>query len=144
MKSRCVIMLLVVMLLGASTMMAWGQSHPIIRVKVPFGFRVGQQVMPAGQYQVAHFNTRDMLLIQNLDNDKVMLLPSVPSGKHSDFPAKLVFHRYGETYFLRQVWIPPFNANELFQTKTEKEYASRWGEAVQTAVVGTTNNSANK
>ncbi len=141
MKFRCVVVLIaVVMLVGTSTMMAGGPVTPLIRANVPFAFRVGQQLMPAGQYQVAHYNTRDVLLIRSVDTGKVMLLHSAPSGKYSNESAKLVFNQYGETYFLRQVWIPGCKTNELLQSKIEREYASRWGEAVRTAVVAGANN----
>ncbi len=139
MKFRSVIILVVVMLAGASTLMAGGHETPVIRVNVPFAFRVGQQLMPAGQYQVAHVNTRDLLLIRSMNGDHKMLLNSERSDKYAEGIAKLVFNRYGETYFLRQVWIPAHYANELLPSKVEKEYASHWGEAAETAVVATMN-----
>ncbi len=139
MKFRCGIILAVVMLVGASTLMAQSPEFPGIRVNVPFAFRVGQQFMPAGQYQVAHFNAHDLVLILSMNGERMMLSNSVRSGKPAESTAKLVFNRYGETYFLRQVWIPLHDTNELVQSKTEKEYASRWGEPTQIAVLAAMN-----
>lgn len=136
MKSRRVIVLIVaVLLFGTSMLMAGGPVTPTIRANVPFAFRVGHQLMPAGQYQIVHYNTRDLLLIRSM-NDKVgILVQSVRSGNYTGETAKLIFNRYGETYFLRQVWIPGTDANQLLRSKAEKEYASRWSEVEPTAVV---------
>lgn len=136
MKSRHAIVLIVaILVIGVTALFAAGPAEPAIRANVPFAFHVGNELMPAGQYQVSHINSRDMLLIRGLESKQVILVHSVPSGKYADETAKLVFHRYGDTYFLRQVWIPNFNANELFQSKAEKEYASRWSRPVSTSVV---------
>ncbi len=136
MKSRHAIVLIVaVLVIGGTALFAAGPGEPAIRANVPFAFHVGNELMPAGEYQVAHINSRDMLLIRGVKNKQVIVVHGLPSGKYADETAKLVFHRYGDTYFLRQVWIPNFNANELFESKAEKEYANRWNRPEPTAVV---------
>ncbi len=139
MKTRHAIVLILVVLLvgGGSMLMAGGLANLSIRASVPFAFRVGNELMPAGQYRVTYVNTRDLLMIQGVENGSAVLTHSIPSGKNTGDAAKLVFHRYGEAYFLRQVWIPGTNANELLQSKGEKEYASRWSSPEHTIVVAT-------
>jgi len=139
MKFRYAIVLIVaVLLVGGSALMAVGLADPTIRANVPFAFRVGNEFMPAGQYKVTHINTRYLLMIRSVDTQATILVHSVPSGKDAGDSAKLVFNRYGETYFLRQVWIPGTDANELLWSKTEKEYASRWSGPERATVVGVT------
>ncbi len=138
MKAKhAIVFVIAILLLGGSTLMAGGPLGLFIRVNVPFEFRVGNELMPAGQYRVAHYNARDVLLIQGVDSSAVALVHSIPTGKETRDAAKLIFTRYGEAYFLRQVWIPGTNANELFQSKVEKEYASRWSGPERTTVVAT-------
>jgi hypothetical protein len=35
-------------------------------------------------------------------------------------PAKLVFRKYGNRYYLTQVWIPGYNGMEFQKSKTER------------------------
>ncbi len=132
---HAIVLMVAVLVIGGTVLFAAGPAEPAIRANVPFAFHVGNELMPAGQYQVSHINSRDMLLIRSVEDKQVIVMHSVPSGKYANDTAKLVFHRYGDTYFLRQVWIPNFSANELFQSKAEKEYASRWSRPEPTAVV---------
>ena len=41
-------------------------------------------------------------------------------GPDSTEQGKLVFHKYGNQYFLAQVWIPGYKALELAKSKSER------------------------
>ena len=126
MKIKLVIVSIVaVLLMGGSTFLAAETVGPFIRANVPFEFRVDDQLMPSGQYQIVNCNTRFSLLIRAVDSKPAVLVSSRPYGNDAGVVAKLIFHRYGNVYFLRQVWIPGTNASELFESKAEVEYASR-------------------
>ena len=79
-----------------------------MRINIPFEFSVGDSKLPAGDYSVGR--------ALSTSGDTVLLISNV---KHSDsaFPLTnsaqsldpkdvntLVFHRYGDQYFLYQVW----------------------------------------
>ena len=94
MRTRhAIIVTLVFLLAGGSLIVAAGQKESGIRVKVPFAFHVGDDLMPAGAYRVAHFNSRDMLMITGLDGDTAHFVQGIPSGQGAEETAKLVFRR---------------------------------------------------
>jgi len=82
-------------------------SNPI-RAKIPFDFNVGDKKLPAGEYTFSR--------LSGLSDNKVMSVSNVDARTHvfqSTFGAQvltpkndstLVFHKYGDQYFLEQVW----------------------------------------
>ena len=73
------------------------------KATIPFDFTVGQTRMPAGTYE---FNTLSHGVISIRDSKTAKSILSLvnsqePSRAHST--PKLVFHRYGNKYFLSQV-----------------------------------------
>ena len=90
---------------------------------VPFDFVVGNQHMPAGIYDVT--SDQNTLLIRGEENGSAsfVLAFSAYAGKTQE-RAKLVFKRYGDRYFLSQVWYPGTNqGRELRISKVERELA---------------------
>ena len=79
-----------------------------IRVNIPFDFTIRDKKLPAGEYSIgrARVNSDDTILsILDEDGHTKQLRASIPV---ETFDAKnkatLVFHRYGDQYFLYQVW----------------------------------------
>jgi hypothetical protein len=73
---------------------------------IPFEFSVGDQAMPSGRYAARTANTQgNVLMIQSNDakNAVVQFTNSIEPDKNKTH-ARLVFHRYGERYFLAEVW----------------------------------------
>jgi len=101
--------LLIGLAIFAATASANAQSlERPIRVNVPFDFVVANKKLPAGKYLIsrAQPNAGDLLLAvtskDNLVNTFSFTVPVqvlTPTDK-----GKLVFHRYGEQYFLSEVW----------------------------------------
>jgi hypothetical protein len=111
-------------LLAVSAAVAQTSPGDVI-VNVPFSFVVANHQMQPGRYIVTPV-TDGFLRIFNTEDSKDQLfvgVHSVESSKPTD--PKLVFHRYGSSYFLTQVW----NGNsdigrEVPKSKAEKEIAS--------------------
>jgi hypothetical protein len=99
-----------------------------IRANVPFSFTVKGKVLPAGTYNVS--NNNSALVIRGFNGGAVTL------GQHKESSTsspKLVFHRYGDEYILREVWMG-MSGYELPQTSRERELASgRTGAATASA-----------
>jgi len=98
-----------------------------VTADVPFAFVVAGKTLPTGHYIVSHEN--DSLRIHDR-NSQGMFVPthSAQRPEHEN-ASKLVFHRYGNTYFLSEIWIGG-NAfgRALFTTKAEHELAERGAE----------------
>ncbi len=97
-----------------------------VRVKVPFGFIVNRATLPAGEYLVQSVDDAGKVLaIRDLDTNTTNLVAfnSCISSKSAS-QTKLVFHRYGDRYFLNQIWVKGNNAgHELRRSPREKEVA---------------------
>jgi hypothetical protein len=91
-----------------------------VRCKVPFSFAVSGTTLPAGTYIVSA--TQGRLFIRGFDHGGAFALATgVRSGK--DTEAKLVFHKYGDQYFLRQVWVGDGSGHELPPPRMERSLA---------------------
>lgn len=101
-------------------------------VDVPFAFTIAGQQLPAGHYIVAPGT--DVIRIFN-DHNMSLYVPTHASVRSGSNDSKLVFHRYGEKYFLSAVWITGNNyGRELFRSPAEKQAAAEQSE-MELAVV---------
>jgi hypothetical protein len=78
-----------------------------LKVAVPFEFITGDTVLPAGNYDVESIDTwgGKALSIHNVTSNAgtLLLSNSCQLAKTSD-SNKLVFYRYGQRYFLAEIW----------------------------------------
>jgi len=104
-KGLTMLALLLTLALTTAVATANGQSRHKLTANVPFEFMVGEKVLAAGQYRVSQVGIGDeALAIRSADskNNAIRLTNATASQERK--PARLVFHRYGNTYFLSQVW----------------------------------------
>lgn len=84
-------------------------SAQTIKVKatVPFNFIVNRATMPAGEYMVESVDDQGkVLLIGDLNSKaKRLVVANSCDNVASATDTKLIFHRYGNRYFLSQVWV---------------------------------------
>ena len=102
------------MALAASSARASG-----VDVTVPFSFVVSAETLPPGAYHISVEAQQGKMEVRGFDQAAFVLTNhvSVPQGAH----AKLVFHKYGEEYVLREVWTGNGVENELPKPRREKE-----------------------
>jgi hypothetical protein len=100
-----------------------------VTANVPFGFGVDKAALPAGAYSIESISSSasKTLLIRNKDARIQMLtLPNSAEQLNSSAATCLVFHRYGDTYFLAQVWVAGDKSGREFKMgRREAEVASR-------------------
>jgi hypothetical protein len=111
--------------LALTAVSAQAQSRGTIEVQIPFDFIAGETRLPAGTYNIKRISRGDekALLVRSQDN-RVTALVSTNSVEASAerSQARLVFHRYGEQYFLSQVWnAGSLAGRELPASKAERE-----------------------
>ena len=106
-KAATILSLVVALTITFAAMPAAADSFGSISVDVPFEFSAGHSVFPAGKYTIrrAGVNTIGVIRITSEDGktDGVLLTNSAESIESKDETA-LIFHRYGDQYFLFQVW----------------------------------------
>jgi hypothetical protein len=112
-----------VALLAAASVFAQGSQRLI--VQVPFGFHVGNSVLPAGGYTVDTATPSVLRLRSDDSKSSVMILTNPVEQFKMPSQGKLIFNKYGDEYFLSQVWAPGYNTgSELRKTKREFEAAA--------------------
>jgi len=80
-----------------------------VQGRIPFEFRVGDQTLPAGEYKfVRQGDGTKLILMRNLNYKSGATVFNsnqvvAKASANAETP-KLVFHRYGNTYFLSQLW----------------------------------------
>lgn len=76
-----------------------------VSVNVPFGFEIGSKHLPPGTYTVSRPSDY-VLQISNRSDSALFITHNGQSVKPTK-DSKLVFDRYGDRYFLHQVWFTP-------------------------------------
>lgn len=106
------------------------------RANIPFDFRMGEKLMPAGVYTIQHSGASPVLSLQSTGTNHAALALTIPSLR-SAVPntGQLTFNRYGDTYFLSKIWTAGSRAGlQLPKTSSEKKVARNAG-LLQTAHV---------
>lgn len=89
-------------------------------VEIPFNFHIGNEMVSAGKYDLRRISPNTFLL----SNDSVKILAQTPlmiDDKKSATAEKLVFNRYGNEYFLRQIFTVSNSVGRaLYESKSEK------------------------
>ncbi len=75
-----------------------------IRAEIPFDFMVENKRFPKGEYTIESLNDAGTLVLRHAKKGKAITF-NVIRGKMTDKPkSRLVFHRYGDQYFLARIW----------------------------------------
>jgi hypothetical protein len=125
MKTRALVMAgLMALTFAASTQVARAQDHLV--VDVPFDFMVGNTQLPAGEYSVKVSGAgQTLLMIHRTDAAESAI--AATNGVEAAQPgseSKLIFNRYGDRYFLSEVWTAGNSlGRQLPKTAREKEIA---------------------
>jgi hypothetical protein len=120
--TRSVVTLSFFVVLAATSALAQGRTR--VTADIPFDFTVGEKSMPAGKYIVQkHPTTNNLLLVTSREANKsayAMFNDRIKS-RGAD-KTVLVFHRYGNDYFLSQMWAAgESTGTELQVSKAERK-----------------------
>ena len=115
-------------------------SNPI-RAKIPFAFSMGDKTLPAGEYTFSR--------LSGLSDTKIMSVSSVDASTRvfqSTFGAEvltpkndsiLVFHKYGDQYFLEQVWSGgEQEGTQVPESRSERTVRQQLGQTQQSNLSG--------
>jgi hypothetical protein len=119
------------LVLAAVSVNAQQLSESKITVNIPFEFVVGETTFPAGQYSLLRIvsnSSADQLLIRSEDRsvDTPTGITRPNRGSEIQKRSSLVFNRYGDQYFLSQVWTAGSDTGrELFRSRSERNLAKQ-------------------
>jgi hypothetical protein len=102
-----------------------------LRAQIPFTFIVNKAVLPPGTYRVDVDNEAGMVELRDMGHAAFAL--GIPFDDSRVREAKLVFHRYGDQYVLREIWTAAGIGRDLPEPRREKELASAASPAAHSA-----------
>ncbi len=100
-RRGAVLVMALAILAGASAIASAAPTGSSIVVKVPFAFTIGSSTLPAGDYTLTD-KGNDIVQIQGSEANVLFRAWRAESGETSK-RASVVFHRYGDRYFLAGV-----------------------------------------
>ena len=78
-----------------------------VRANIPFDFTIRGTTLPAGEYEISRITQDGGLEVANLKNrHEHVMLETQPVTRANYSKGELEFHRYGDTYFLYEIWTP--------------------------------------
>jgi hypothetical protein len=93
------------LLLTAAGFAQMTSSQQLMKVNIPFAFGVQDQSLPAGQYLVFTVTPERSIRIVSANGKHSAIVNTLPNyAKEPSSNSRLVFHRYGNEYFLAEVW----------------------------------------
>ena len=104
-----------------------------VQVNVPFDFQDGSRTFAAGIYTLSLSSSNHILTIQGRDNSGLAMSMVEDSGRTAPKTGKVVFNRYGDKYFLSQVW----EANQSAHTVCIKTNAEIKAQKAQSQIAST-------
>ena len=100
-------------------------------VNIPFSFTVDDVRMPAGEYVISSPSERVVNLQHVGGPEAKATLTNNGSSTKSNGRAKLVFHKYGNAYFIAAAWLPNSDhAREFYASASEIQVARNGGQDV--------------
>jgi hypothetical protein len=104
----------------ASSQPASAQTTTVAEVNIPFAFQTPLQTLPAGKYQIDR-ESGVLVLLKGSDKSGFVEMHGATKSRAADH-GYLVFDRYGDKYFLRQIWTAGNSDGlECSKSRAEKE-----------------------
>jgi hypothetical protein len=121
-KNFTMLALVVGLALATTLVSANAQSKSVVRADIPFDFIVGNKTLPAGKYMVNSATSDGQALnIRRREGKSLALVLTHEATEQSNKRiARMVFHRYGDQYFLAEVWSGDSYGRQLMESKIER------------------------
>ena len=114
-------------LLGLGLLVWISASAQTVNLKadVPFNFIIRGATLPAGEYTIKGMGDGSAIAVRGASpKANTIVLSQRCTSRDAAKQSKLVFHRYGDRYFLSQVWIAGNDSGrELLKSPREMEVA---------------------
>jgi hypothetical protein len=98
------------------------QAPARVEVNIPFEFSAGKTTLKAGVYTITRMSG-NLVTLRNVENKSSVILnaPVNLSSTASDSTERLVFNKYGEEYFLAQIWLTADSGRELLKKNKTRQ-----------------------
>jgi hypothetical protein len=93
------------LLFTAATLFAQTEGKRLMKVNIPFSFAVENHSLPAGEYTITTVTPERSIRIVSADGKHSAVINTLPNyASAPSTKTSLVFHKYGEQYFLAKIW----------------------------------------
>jgi hypothetical protein len=101
------------------------QTPSRVEVNIPFEFSAGKTTLRPGVYSISRMSG-NLLRLRNIDGQSTVILnaPVTHNSTDSATGERLVFNKYGDQYFLSQIWLSVDSGRQVW-TKTKAEKPER-------------------
>jgi hypothetical protein len=109
-----------------------------LQTTVPFKFNVGSKQFPAGKYDIqTEPNREHVLYIRNMNSGEgTFVVPQSCESAHFSSQTTLTFHRYGQQYFMAELWVAGYKQGHQFRvSRREAELAKELSKQETTLLV---------
>jgi hypothetical protein len=128
MKRQLLLIVVATFLVAVGVGSVRAQNAGAMAVSVPFDFAAGGKMLPAGAYLVRRniAGARVTVQLRSIDGRRSLDLPiHTVGGTDVQAESRLVFNKYGDQYFLSQVWLSGRSiGEELAKTTRERTLGS--------------------
>jgi len=106
------------------SMAVGANAQQILRANVPFAFKVGDELLPAGDYQfILAGNDRSFRVTSGKSSAVALVLTRMAAGIHTTpADAHVVFDKIGHQYWLAEIWIPGVDGFDLHNMTEKHEH----------------------
>jgi hypothetical protein len=125
MKKRSFVMASFLVLCSMAATQAARAQQPMV-ASIPFAFVAGNATLPAGEYRVQILDRNSAVLLIHCSDPSAsaIVITNAAQAKELSSESKLVFNRYGNRYFLSQVWTAgSIHGRQLLKSPREAEVA---------------------
>jgi hypothetical protein len=105
-----------------------------VTANVPFSFYMGSSAMAQGSYSVDEFSHGTVVCMRSKDTTKSVTTHGIIGKKQAE-SARLVFHRYGQSYFLAEIWSGDTSVGQALAVSQREKELARNGAAPTLAVI---------
>ena len=117
------------MFFGLAGASVYAQTPSKVEVNIPFEFSAGKETLKAGVYSIRR-TSANLLILRDSDGKSVILNAPL-SIESKDEGERLVFDKYGEKFFLTQIWLGGETGRQLVP---DRKINDEKGERVEIAI----------
>jgi hypothetical protein len=105
-----------------------------VTADVPFEFTVGNKTFSPGKYTISRGTNTQTLVIRDSENEESAVFLVQNAAPRRDAKAMFVFNRYGNQYFLSQVWDGSDSGSVLSKSKAERKADKKRDDITQNSI----------
>jgi hypothetical protein len=110
-------------------------AQALMKADVPFSFSAGYGVLPVGEYNISRTGFGQTILLSNGRRGVELMTPNTTDWQENFRTPKLVFHRYGDEYFLAEIWTSADDCVRTLSVHPRERQLAKAGVSPQVAVV---------